>query len=131
MNKEDLLKIYTQSSFIKNLSNQLDSTSNINGFSGSQIAFIAAALYNLNNCNYFFIFQNKESALIFKNDFEIISKENALLFTTNNEKINSAKEITAGTHKTYEYVHVYTNRYCIFEETIMGFTFFFYIYNLV
>jgi len=102
MNKEDLLKIYTQSSFIKNLSNQLDSTSNINGFSGSQIAFIAAALYNLNNCNYFFIFQNKESALIFKNDFEIISKENALLFTTNNEKINSTKDITQNTRSLFE-----------------------------
>ena len=102
MNTEDLLNLYTESSFIKSLSNKLDSISNINGFSGSQIAFIAAAVYDLNSCDHFFIFQNKESALLFKNDFEIISQKMALIFTTNKEKINSSKEITQNTRSLFE-----------------------------
>ena len=102
MNKEDLLNLYTDSLFIKKLSNNLDSTSNINGFSGSQISFIAAAIYNLNSYNHFYIFQNKESALIFKNDFDVISKKTASLFTANKEKINSSKEITENTKSLFE-----------------------------
>ena len=37
-NTEDLLNLYTESLFIKNLSNKLDSILNINGFSGSQVS---------------------------------------------------------------------------------------------
>ena len=102
MNTEDLLNLYTESSFIKNLSKNIDSISNINGFSGSQISFIAGAIYNLNSSNHFFIFENKESALLFKNDFEIISKKQTSLFTTNTEKKNSAKEITQNTKSLFE-----------------------------
>ena len=102
MNTEDLLNLYTESSFIKNLSKNIDSISNINGFSGSQMSFIAGAIYNLNSCNHFFIFENKESALLFKNDFEIISKKQTSLFTTNTEKKKSAKEITQNTKSLFE-----------------------------
>jgi len=60
MNTEDLLNLYTESSFIKNLSKNIDSISNINGFSGSQISFIAGAIYNLNSSKCFkSIFINK------------------------------------------------------------------------
>jgi len=118
MNTEDLLNLYTDSLFIKNLSNKLDSTSNINGFSGSQISFIAAAIYNLNNYNHFYIFQNKESALMFKNDFEIISKKTALLFTANKEKINSSKEITENTKSLFEINSDKKNILISFKEAI-------------
>ena len=90
MNKEDLLSIYTSSSLIQNLSLKSEEIKNINGLSGSQLAFISSSLYLNKKVDFFYIFQNKESALLFKNDFENLSNEKTLFFSNNNQ--NSNKE---------------------------------------
>ena len=41
--KEDLLKLYKSSPYIKKIAEDLDTISHINGFSGSQMAFFASA----------------------------------------------------------------------------------------
>ena len=80
MNKEDLLSIYTSSSLIQNLSFNSEEIKNINGLSGSQLAFISSSLYLNKQVDFFYIFQKKESALLFKNDFENLSNEKTLFF---------------------------------------------------
>ena len=99
MNKEELLDLYTSSSIIQNLSSNTDSIRNINGLSGSQLAFISSSIYVNKKVDFFYIFQNKESALLFKNDFEILSKEKALFFSNN--KQNSSEEISQNTKSIF------------------------------
>lgn len=99
MNKEELLDLYTSSSIIQNLSSNTDSIRNINGLSGSQLAFISSSIYVNKKVDFFYIFQNKESALLFKNDFEILSKEKALFFSNN--KQNSSAEISQNTKSIF------------------------------
>ena len=95
MNKEDLLSIYTSSSLIQNLSFNSEEIKNINGLSGSQLAFISSSLYLNKQVDFFYIFQKKESALLFKNDFENLSNEKTLFFSNNNQISN--KEISQNT----------------------------------
>ena len=59
MNREELLSIYTSSSLIKDLTNNLKKIKNINGLSGSQLSFIASSIDQTNQINQFYIFQNK------------------------------------------------------------------------
>ena len=49
MNREELLSIYTSSSLIKDLTNNLKKIKNINGLSGSQLSFIASSIDQTNN----------------------------------------------------------------------------------
>ena len=100
MNREELLSIYTSSSLIKDLTNNLKKIKNINGLSGSQLSFIASSIDQTNQINQFYIFQNKETALLFKNDFENLGNKIASLFLLN--KNNSDKEISQNTKTLYE-----------------------------
>ena len=100
MNREELLSIYTSSSLIKDLTNNLKKIKNINGLSGSQLSFIASSIDQTNQIDQFYIFQNKETALLFKNDFENLGNKIASLFLLN--KNNSDKEISQNTKTLYE-----------------------------
>ena len=95
MTKEDLLNLYTSSSLIQNLSHNSEEIKNINGLSGSQLAFISSSLFLNKKVDFFYIFQKKESALLFKNDFENLSNEKTLFFSNNNKISN--KEISQNT----------------------------------
>ena len=95
MTKEELLSLYTSSSLIQNLSFNLEEIKNINGLSGSQLAFISSSLYLNKKVDFFYIFQKKESALLFKNDFENLCNEKTLFFSNNNQSSN--KEISQNT----------------------------------
>ena len=86
MNREELLSIYTSSSLIKDLTNNLKKIKNINGLSGSQLSFIASSIDQTNQINQFYIFQNKETALLFKNDFENLGNKIASLFLLKKNK---------------------------------------------
>ena len=95
MTKEDLLNLYNSSSLIQNLSHNSEEIKNINGLSGSQLAFISSSLFLNKKVDFFYIFQKKESALLFKNDFENLSNEKTLFFSNNNKISN--KEISQNT----------------------------------
>ena len=103
MTKEELLSLYTSSSLIQNLSFNLEEIKNINGLSGSQLAFISSSLFLNKKVDFFYIFQKKESALLFKNDFENLSNEKTLFFSNNNKISN--KEISQNTNCIITYFH--------------------------
>ena len=116
MNKEDLLSIYTSSSLIQNLSFSSEEVKNINGLSGSQLAFISSSLYLNKKVDFFYIFQNKESALLFKNDFENLSNEKTLFFSNNNR--NSNKENSQNTKSIHlinngQYLLLLKSLFCV------------------
>ena len=96
MKAHELLKIYQEDSFIKNLFEEIKSKKSIylKGLSGSLDAIIAAANYAQNPKHNIFILNDKEDAAYFFNDLQnLMGEENVFLFPMSYKKPYLYEEI--------------------------------------
>jgi transcription-repair coupling factor (superfamily II helicase) len=84
MQTDEILKLYSESDKLKTLVNTLANPDSgdifLQGLTGSQDAFVAAALFKLSSYNHFFVLSDKEEAAYFQNNLVSLLPQKDVFF---------------------------------------------------